>query len=583
MQLKAKDFARKLMACTALLLASHARADEPFVLAESQAQHLRVIAESGQAWCGPHLSLRMVLQPDSPIVADRGKQIDMINRLRPTIQQSCPAAVWAEITVESGGKLQASLTMDRAHNWTVLPTTQTAAQPPASPPPAPVASATAAAEHLAQIGLRPDSIRQIDDILLPYRDSGKSAGKPDVAKALDTLWQEGLNRPTPPQANNEMADHLSAALKSGPPNPKLMPQLAAVYDAVAHGTKAAQRTALVALLKQAGRPIPSDAELNDRLAAAAAARDKTLQPSQHLSFRRGAATVQVDHSPTADNTRISVVGPGRDGSLTRVTFSGRQTEQPSADGSALTDATETDPEQTVTQADSDAERAQIEGDWTDQDGHTWTIVGKGAGKGDALTATEKQTSGHNVAYDSQWSLGVIDGKHLVDNVLDMDDGLPMDVRQALASSFHPPFAIRLDYIPDKDELHGIWISGTVTYNGMSHAVKVVDDPTWDKALTLTRHPPAPKYFLFAHTATGRQNIDKFYLGVATDIEAQFDKPYDRDSINIDVSAGGQKITLVASRVDPQGYIFRTTPFLPGPPAANKNENWGDAPHTQERK
>jgi hypothetical protein len=60
------------------------------------------------------------------------------------------------------------------------------------------------------------------------------------------------------------------------------------------------------------------------------------------------------------------------------------------------------------------------------------------------------------------------------------------VRQALASQWHPPFTVELEYRPETNELRGSWISGQVTYSGIAKTVKVVDDPTWDKPLVLTR-------------------------------------------------------------------------------------------------
>jgi hypothetical protein len=310
-------------------------------------------------------------------------------------------------------------------------------------------------------------------------------------------------------------------------------------------------------------------------------RNNRQSPSQHVTVPGQGGSIRVDHSPTGGGSAVSVIQNGQDGQPTRVTLSGQEAATPTPDGNGLQTSIQPNPPREMTQAQSDAALAAIIGSWIDQDGNPWDI--SNSGKGKSLVATETNRSRHKVAYQSTWTLGLLDGTHIVGDVLDMDDDLPMDVRQQLAGQFHPPFAVKLEYLPNEDALRGQWISGTVTYSGLTHAVKVVDDPTWDKALKLTRPPPAPHYFLFAHTAAGRQNIDKFYQGVATDIEAQFDKPYDHDRINIDVSAGGEKITLAANRVDQKGYIFRTDAFLPSAPKANKGEMWGNTPTTQERK
>jgi hypothetical protein len=68
----------------------------------------------------------------------------------------------------------------------------------------------------------------------------------------------------------------------------------------------------------------------------------------------------------------------------------------------------------------------------------------------------------------------------------MDNSLPDDVRSALATQYHPPFTIKLEYIAEQNELRGEWISGQVTYSGMFHNITLVQDPTWDKPLILTR-------------------------------------------------------------------------------------------------
>jgi hypothetical protein len=560
--------------------AHSAEAEEGFVLAMSAAQHLRVLADGGSDWCKPGLRLRMVLDPDSPALRDPTQQDAMLNRLGALIGRSCPEAVWAEVAVQANGNLLSTRSLDKSKGWALQ--AQAVQAPMASAAPAaasPIRSAPPASQEERRLmyGLKPGSEAAINQILTAQHKGGQPAQA--ARQAMDRLWAEGLDRPPAASQPDPLSNQLTSALKSGPPSPALMPGLADVYNKLT-APKDVQRAALVGLLKQAGRPIPPDDELNDRLKAAAQVRDNRQSPSQHVTVRAPGGLVRVDHSPTGGGSAISVVQNGPNGQPMRETFSGQEAATPTADGTGLQTAIQPDPPREMTQAQSDSALAGISGSWIDQDGNFWDI--SDPGKGTDLVATETNRSGHKLAYKSSWMLGLMDGTHVVDDVLDMDDELPMDVRQQLASSFHPPFAIKLEYLPKEDALQGQWISGTVTYSGLSHAVKVVDDPTWDKPLKLTRPPPPPHYFLFAHTATGRQNIDKFYQGVATDIEAQFDKPYAHDSINIDISAGGQKITLAASRVDPKGYIFRTAAFLPGAPKANKDEMWGSTPRTQGR-
>ena len=479
-----------------------ARADDGFELANSAAQHLRVLADGGADWCGPGLQLRMVLDPDSPALRDPAQQDAMLNRLGALISRSCPQAVWAQIAVQSGGKLLATRSLDKAKGW-VLPVAD-AAKPNAAPSPVsptiaaapptqpaattgPTARPVPPETRLAMYAFKPDSQRAVNQILTDQHKNTQQS--PAARQAMDRAWADGLDRPpSQPAAGSPpdpLADQLSAALKSGPPNPSLMPSLADVYNKLT-GPKDPQRAALVALLTKAGRPIPPQNELDEHLKAASDVRANRQSPSQHVTVPGQGGNIRVDHSPTGGGTAVSVIQNGPDGQPTRETFSGQEVATPTADGSAIETPVQSNPPREMTQAQSDAALASIGGIWIDQDGNTWTL--SDPGKGASMTATETYKSGHTVAYQSNWTLGLLDGSHTVNDVADMDDGLPMDVRQQLAGQFHPPFAIKLEYLPDSNTLRGQWISGTVTYSGMSHAVRVVDDPTWDKALVLTRNP-----------------------------------------------------------------------------------------------
>jgi hypothetical protein len=46
--------------------------------------------------------------------------------------------------------------------------------------------------------------------------------------------------------------------------------------------------------------------------------------------------------------------------------------------------------------------------------------------------------------------------------------------------------LKLEYNADKNELSGIWMSGQVTYDGISHEVSIVEVPTWDQRMVLSR-------------------------------------------------------------------------------------------------
>jgi hypothetical protein len=88
------------------LLAPSASADDGFVLAQSTAHKLKVLAEGGAAWCGPRLSLRMALEAGSPDAGNAAAQIDMLNRLKTPIETDCAAASSADVAVFEQDKPQ---------------------------------------------------------------------------------------------------------------------------------------------------------------------------------------------------------------------------------------------------------------------------------------------------------------------------------------------------------------------------------------------------------------------------------------------------------------------------------------------
>ncbi len=100
-------------------------------------------------------------------------------------------------------------------------------------------------------------------------------------------------------------------------------------------------------------------------------------------------------------------------------------------------------------------------------------------------------------------------------------------------------------------------------------------PQWDRQAAglcpVEGAPPTPRYFLFARTSAGYQNIEEFYLGVATEIELQFETPYDKPDYHVEVSVGDQKIALTAKKIDPGGYIYRTDAFVPGVAGLDKSD------------
>lgn len=366
-----------------------------------------------------------------------------------------------------------------------LPITMPQPQAKVQPAPAPVQTAQTpkpkpvlTAPQPAIIELRAETMSSIGQVLAPYA-KGKSAN-PSVVRALQILRQQQLAGPPPhvPPASG-LAAGLAKAMQVESKTAQLLPQLAVLNDSFAAAPDA-QKKAALGLLRAAGTPKPTDAALQKMLDDAKAVHAQASQPSQHGKLAAGKSTIDIDSSPNAGMAQISVISNGPDGKPERVTFEGAQKTVPADED--LQPQFEPDAPHVVTSAEAADMRNKANGTWTDQEGHEWDI----SGAGENIVFTEILSDGHPVAYPGHWVLGLPYASHLVNDVLDMDDTLPGDVKQDLADSWHPPFAVRLEYDPVKDEFHGVWISGEVTYGGMYHNIKVVNDPTWDKPLVLVR-------------------------------------------------------------------------------------------------
>ncbi len=366
-----------------------------------------------------------------------------------------------------------------------IPSTAAAPAKNAPPPPPPKQAAqksrpvlTAPEPSISE--LRAETMSSIGQILAPYANGKAASSNPSVKRALQVLAAQQLTGPPPHvPPSSGLAAALAKAMNVDDKTAQLLPQLAALNDSFAAGTAAARQSAL-ALLQAAGKPKPGDAALSAMLADAQAAHDAASGASQHGKIAAGKDTIDVDSSPDGGMAQISVFSNGADGKPERVTFDGTE-KTVIADGDLQTQI-QPQPAQIVTAAEASDMRRSVNGTWTDRDGHVWEI----SGEGDNITFTETLSGGHQIVYPGHWMLGLPYASHLVNDVLDMDDALPGDVKSDLAESYHPPFAVRLQYDPGGDIFTGLWISGQVTYGAVYHNIKVVQDPTWDKRLVLTR-------------------------------------------------------------------------------------------------
>jgi hypothetical protein len=333
------------------------------------------------------------------------------------------------------------------------------------------------------VEIRAEAMAGLAAALAPYRNNANYQLSPVEAKGFDILRQEHLIDGPPPSARKGLANALGAAMLLGNRTQQFLPELAMLNDAIALGKNNEIRAAIIALQQKAGRSPPSDAALEKMVVDASAAAAGLAPPPQHVSLSRPDYSIDIDSSPSAGITRVHVVtSGGPDGNLQRVTFSADQKSAPNAAKNDIDAGLTPAPTRVMGGEEAAKLHAGLNGQWTDQDGFPWDITGTG----DALTLTHTNPNGHRVAYSSKWSLGLIDGTHPVDHPEDLSHDLPEEVRQALASRYHPPFTVKLEFLPDRDQLSGLWISGRVTYGGAFHDISVVEDPTWDRPLVLER-------------------------------------------------------------------------------------------------
>lgn len=326
------------------------------------------------------------------------------------------------------------------------------------------------------------TMADVAGVIAPSQQDPSNIQDPAVARALDILKREHLDGPPPNLPPSDIADRLGKAMLLGARTRQFLPELSQLYDVLIRNSAADIRAAVINVQTKAGRKVPADPDIDKLVASAAESIAETGGVSQHVTIARPDYKILIDASPALGTSQVTVLSRGVDGAKPeRVTFSGQAASRPKPDGSGIETSIAAEKPRSIDADRAAALRPSLNGTWIDQDGFVWHV----AGEGDSVSLTQAKSE-HPVTYDGRYSLGLIDATHIVDNVLDLGEDLPMDVRQALAATYHPPFKIRLEYSADRDELSGIWSSGQVTYNAMSHAVSLVETPTWDKSLVLTR-------------------------------------------------------------------------------------------------
>lgn len=154
-------FKLSAMLLTLPLFTIAARADD-YLLAQSSAHKLKVYADGGAKWCGPHLTLKVALDADSPDIGNPAAVNDLLNRLKSPIGTDCAAATDATAAVSAPGKPLGSYKASKDGGW-VFASNAPAVHQPASlddePAPTPAkATATAPAAAAAVPPTQPGDV-----------------------------------------------------------------------------------------------------------------------------------------------------------------------------------------------------------------------------------------------------------------------------------------------------------------------------------------------------------------------------------------------------------------------------------------
>ena len=108
------QFAAMLLALSLFSTPTHA---DDYLLAQSAAHKLKVYVDGGTKWCGPHLSLKVALDLDSPDIGNPAAVNDLLNRLKTPIGTDCAEATDATAVVSAPGKALGSYKASKDGGW----------------------------------------------------------------------------------------------------------------------------------------------------------------------------------------------------------------------------------------------------------------------------------------------------------------------------------------------------------------------------------------------------------------------------------------------------------------------------------
>ncbi|MCC7274744.1 MAG: hypothetical protein IT561_18890 [Alphaproteobacteria bacterium] len=348
-----------------------------------------------------------------------------------------------------------------------------------------LAFGAASAQAPAGRDLSAETMALLTDTLAPYRTGATPHPAVDqevLGRALEALRRERLlDAARPPTTVTGHVERYGTALMLGSRATQVTRELAALHESLMRGDAGSVRDGIRSVYARIGRAPPEGAALDRMYEQLREAHGREPAPTERVEIVRPDYTILVETARAAGRVSADVTmrdGPG--GRPARAQFSGDIVTRPDPSGRALETAGRPDPRPiALSEAGAAALRAGLNGRWTDQDGQVWEI----AGTGETMTLDEERAAAAPRRYVAAFRLGRIAGESKVTAVGDMDDDLPLRVREQLVGRV--AFGLTLVADAAATRLDGVWSSQHVTYSGVTLEVSRIHDP-FERRLVLTR-------------------------------------------------------------------------------------------------
>lgn len=327
------------------------------------------------------------------------------------------------------------------------------------------------------------------DVAAPNSAAPGNADPGALAAAREALRSERLlGSQRVATVDPGVIDQYSRALLLGTRGKQFASQIGRVRDAVLRRDRNEIGQAIGDLYEAAGRKRPSGKPLDKLIkAVGGAASDEGPAESVRRRFDKPDHTIEIADARRAGLFMVDVATKDGNGQPVRTLFVGEQKSMPNARGTDLEQRMTPRMVCTISAAQSDAMRLQLNGVWTDGSGQSWEVSGQG---GQIELFNRRARPASDLRFVGTYKMGRIEARHDMVSPDDMAQNLPRWVRVGLVA-WTPKvgFVVRLDSCPGAGELTGTWQSQHVTYSPSYQTISRVHDP-YELRLTLKRAAPA---------------------------------------------------------------------------------------------